>query len=223
MCWTCNGYYGSSLNDPLCSLCHSFLIPMDVSLPMFYFRIDINDTDDSGNDEPPSLPPASAEPFHLEPVHNQHRNQYDDYQSIPNNVAIEYFKQIREASEDRMEMIARDQESIELATLLQVLAHPAEIRNPIISDVEIGALPVEVLLHIFSFLDDITLWVVSEVSVYWRKIVEQRSPESIWRIGVQKRWPLFNSNVEVGNWFRVSVLCLFFVFIHLERKVLLVR
>lgn len=171
---------------------------MNVSLPQQQ-RMEYDDGDDSGNDEPP-LP---TQQFHLEPALNQHQNQYDDYQSIPNNVAIEYYKQLRDLSVEQRRN--RETENNVLAALIQILSHPAEVQNPVISDVEIGALPVEVLIHIFSFLDDISLWVVSEVSKQWCEIVEKNSQESVWRIGLEKRWPMFKSKVEVKSWFKVSV------------------
>lgn len=167
--------------------------------------MEYDDGEDSGNDEPP-LPSE----LHLEPALNQHKNHYHDYQSIPRNVAIEYYKQLRDLTAEQRRN--REGENTELAALIQILSHPAEVRNPIISDVEIGALPVEVLIHIFSYLDDISLWVVSEVSKQWKEIVEINSPETLWRRGLKERWPLFVSKVEVRNWFKVSWFFLHFFF-----------
>lgn len=169
---------------------------MNVSLPQQQL-MEYDDGDDSGNDEPP-LPTE----LHLEPALNQHKNHYDDYQSIPRSVAIEYYKQLRDLTAEQRR--SREKENTELAALIQILSHPAEVQNPIISDVEIGALPVEVLIHIFSYLDDISLWVVSEVSKQWREIVEINSPDTLWKRGLRQRWPLFVNKVEVRNWFKVS-------------------
>lgn len=168
---------------------------MNVSFPQQQ-RMDYDDGDDSGNDEPPlhSDQPAAAN------LNQQHNNQY---QSVPRSVAIEFYKQLREMSNDQRAR-NREPENTELATLIDILAHPAEVRNPTISDVEIGALPVEVLIHIFSYLDDISLWVVSEVSKQWREIVEINSPETMWKRSLRERWPLFMNKVEVHSWFKVS-------------------
>lgn len=170
---------------------------MNVSLPQQQ-RMEYDDGEDSGNDEPP-LPTD----LHLEPALNQHKNHYHDYQSIPRSVAVEYYKQLRELSNEQRRN--REGENTELATLIQILSHPAEVRNPTISDVEIGALPVEVLIHIFSYLDDISLWVVSEVSKQWKEIVEINAPETMWKRCLRQRWPLFVNKVEVKNWFKVRV------------------
>lgn len=179
---------------------------MNISLPQQQ-RMEYDDGEDSGNDEPPT-------DHDLEPALDQHKNHYHDYQSIPRSVAIEYYKQLREMTNEQRRN--REAENTELATLIQILSHPAEVRNPNISDVEIGALPVEVLIHIFSYLDDISLWVVSEVSKQWKEIVEINSPEPMWKRSLRERWPLFVNKVEVKSWFKVSFLFVSFYFIDRE-------
>ncbi|CAB3257075.1 unnamed protein product [Arctia plantaginis] len=55
-CYICNGYYGPSFGEPVCSTCHAFLFPDFPSyLPTSYFCSEKTDDGDSGNDEPSDL------------------------------------------------------------------------------------------------------------------------------------------------------------------------
>lgn len=70
----------------------------------------------------------------------------------------------------------------------------------------IDQLPVEVLLVIFSYLDDISLCHVGEVCKQWRKIVDNFTPQSMWQKYTKMRWPLYHQVTRVTNWFQVSHL-----------------
>lgn len=74
-------------------------------------------------------------------------------------------------------------------------------RNGEIAD--IFALPVEVLLTIFSYLDDLSLCNVGEVCKRWRKILEKYTPQTMWEKYTKQRWPLFQPVLGVSNWFNV--------------------
>lgn len=76
-------------------------------------------------------------------------------------------------------------------------------RNGEIAD--IFALPVEVLLSIFSYLDDLSLCNVGEVCKRWRKILEMYTPQTMWEKYTKQRWPLFQPVLGISNWFNVSV------------------
>lgn len=73
----------------------------------------------------------------------------------------------------------------------------------------IAALPVEVLLVIFSYLDDISLCNSAEVCKQWRSIVEAHIPQSLWERYTKARWPLYHQITRATNWFKVSFNALF--------------
>lgn len=75
-------------------------------------------------------------------------------------------------------------------------------------DADMCALPVEVLLSIFSFLDDLSLCSVGEVCKRWRKILEVYTPQTMWEKYTKERWPLFQPVFGVSNWFNVSYMSL---------------
>lgn len=70
----------------------------------------------------------------------------------------------------------------------------------------ISELPVEVLLIIFSYLDDISLCNSSEVCKQWKNIVETHTPQSLWERYTKTRWPLYHQITKANNWFKVKPL-----------------
>ena len=70
----------------------------------------------------------------------------------------------------------------------------------------ICSLPVEVLLIIFSYLDDLSLNNVGLVCKQWRKILELHTPQEMWQKYTKERWPLYRQIIPVPNWFNVSQL-----------------
>lgn len=73
----------------------------------------------------------------------------------------------------------------------------------------IGALPVEVLLVIFSYLDDISLCHVGEVCKHWKTILEIHTPQQLWQRYTRTRWPLYHQITHTNNWFKVIFLVSF--------------
>lgn len=67
----------------------------------------------------------------------------------------------------------------------------------------IAALPVEVLLVIFSYLDDISLCHVGEVCKQWKNILEVHTPQSLWQRYTKTRWPLYTQITQTTNWLKV--------------------
>lgn len=74
----------------------------------------------------------------------------------------------------------------------------------------IGALPVEVLLVIFSYLDDISLCHVGEVCKQWKNILEVHTPQSLWQRYTKTRWPLYSQITHTTNWLKVPILDLLY-------------
>jgi ubiquitin-protein ligase len=81
---------------------------------------------------------------------------------------------------------------------LELLSQPQNEPND--SQQKICALPVEVLLSIFAYLDDLSLCNVSEVCKQWRKILEEYTPQRMWKKYTKERWPLFQQIASVSNW-----------------------
>lgn len=82
-----------------------------------------------------------------------------------------------------------------------------DVNNDVVAAVSkpgtISALPVEVLLVIFSYLDDISLCGVGEVCKQWKKILEIHTPQSLWQRATRTRWPLYHQITNTTNWFKV--------------------
>lgn len=70
------------------------------------------------------------------------------------------------------------------------------------SDTHISVLPVEMLLKIFSNLNDITLFDVSQVSEQWKQILDTQ--QEMWKKYTLKRWPLLQRKTETTNWLKVA-------------------
>ena len=56
---------------------------------------------------------------------------------------------------------------------------------------------VSVLLMIFSFLDDISLCMVGQVSQWWQELAGERDE---WKKHVLTRWPLFRPDSLIESW-----------------------
>lgn len=88
----------------------------------------------------------------------------------------------------------------DIAEFVDLLTRPRpEERNAIVKDEIVEILPVEILLKIFSYLDDISLWVASEVCKKWKSIVRD-IPQAYWKLRIKERFPLFQQLTVVSNW-----------------------
>lgn len=65
------------------------------------------------------------------------------------------------------------------------------------------SLPVEIMVIIFSYLDDMSLWKASAVCKQWHDIIAQNTSQQMWRKYFKQRWPLFQSLVEVKDWLKL--------------------
>nr|XP_017094967.2 uncharacterized protein LOC108124001 [Drosophila bipectinata] len=63
--------------------------------------------------------------------------------------------------------------------------------------------PVEVMLKIFAYLDDMSLWMASEVCKQWHDIVAKSTAQSMWKTYIKQRWPLFESLANNPDWYRL--------------------
>ena len=84
------------------------------------------------------------------------------------------------------------------ATEMATGSVPAPLRpNNILS------LPVEIMVIIFSYLDDMSMWKSSEVCKQWHNIIAQNTSQQMWRKYFKERWPLFQSLVDVQDWMKL--------------------
>ena len=60
-----------------------------------------------------------------------------------------------------------------------------------------------VLLHIFSHLDDLSLWSASNVCKRWRQLIAESISNEKWNQLTFRRWPLFRPNYTVVEWAEV--------------------
>lgn len=89
----------------------------------------------------------------------------------------------------------------DVADFVDLLSRPRpEQDQAVVKDEIVEKLPVEILLKIFSYLDDLSLWTVSEVCRKWRKILARNTPQSFWKRKISERFPLFQQLSFVSNW-----------------------
>lgn len=67
----------------------------------------------------------------------------------------------------------------------------------------IECLPPEMLLTIFSYLDDMSLWSAANVCQEWKLLIATHVTEDSWKEYTKKRWPLFKPLFTVDNWFEM--------------------
>lgn len=64
-------------------------------------------------------------------------------------------------------------------------------------------LPPEVLLAVFSHLDDVSLWSAANVCRRWYNLVNNHTTPELWQAHCKLRWPLFKAaNGTVRDWYR---------------------
>ncbi|KAH8392343.1 hypothetical protein KR215_006383 [Drosophila sulfurigaster] len=64
-------------------------------------------------------------------------------------------------------------------------------------------IPVEVMLKIFAYLDDMSLWMASEVCKQWHEIIAKNTAQSMWKTYIKQRWPLFESLAEQPDCYKL--------------------
>lgn len=135
----------------------------------------VSDDEDSGNDEPPEN-------------QNCNKDRQDDFEDLEESDKIDL---------DR----PRPVQPRNLNQYLDLLSQP---RDSDMSQEKIYSLPVEVLLAIFSYLDDLSLWNVSEVCKHWKNILEVYTSQKLWEKYTKERFPLFQQISNIPNWLHVS-------------------
>ncbi|XP_036329618.1 uncharacterized protein LOC118741751 [Rhagoletis pomonella] len=90
-----------------------------------------------------------------------------------------------------------------LELLCEGRANAREAIAPVAPPNNILMLPVEIMVIIFSHLDDMSMWKASEVCKQWRSILEQNTSQLMWMRYLKERWPLFQCIVDVPNWLKL--------------------
>lgn len=88
----------------------------------------------------------------------------------------------------------------DVAEFVDLLSRPRAEERAVIKNEIVENLPVEILLKIFSYLDDISLYVSSEVCKKWKKILCRNIPQAFWKRVTKERFPLFQQISNVSNW-----------------------
>ena len=93
-----------------------------------------------------------------------------------------------------------------LSERLALLSMPRKHETTLDSNIPnemVQALPNEVLMLIFSFLDDISLYAVGNVCRRWHQLLVSQTTSDQWQIYTRKRWPLFRPFYRVPDWFTI--------------------
>ncbi|XP_011869024.1 PREDICTED: uncharacterized protein LOC105562635 [Vollenhovia emeryi] len=91
-----------------------------------------------------------------------------------------------------------------LSERLEILSNHKHIEHePINEPGLVERLPPEVLLAIFSHLDDISLWSAANVCRRWCGLLSTHVTQSQWEQHVKLRWPLYKPIGCVRNWYKV--------------------
>ncbi|KAI0220458.1 hypothetical protein LSAT2_028031 [Lamellibrachia satsuma] len=156
-CYLCNGFYGPSFGQPVCSTCHMFLFPQDINIPDDGNYNQKTDSGDSGNEEP------DAE---------------DDF----------YVKQDATSAVVMPTLVTKPDR---LADRITNLSHPRDYQLEKVPADLFDNLPTEVLVDVFKYLDDISLWMAGSVCRRWRQILFAETSQDQWHRFIGQRWPLF--------------------------------
>ncbi|XP_043278641.1 uncharacterized protein morgue [Venturia canescens] len=91
-----------------------------------------------------------------------------------------------------------------LAERVEMLTnHKHNEHEPINEPGLVERLPPEVLLAVFSYLDDVSLWSAANVCRRWYGLLLTHVPSQQWQQHVKIHWPLYRPIGNVDNWFKV--------------------
>ncbi|XP_046637772.1 uncharacterized protein LOC124316077 [Daphnia pulicaria] len=184
VCSHCDGYYGPCFGQHTCTTCHLFLFPDNINQPPeANFSEHKTDDDDSGNDEPSDLP-TDFKDIGFCGFHGQNSSHPALSPAAPRR-AEPFRWPVAPLKIDR------------LAEQLSLLSTPRLTDSTLTA---VQALPPELLIQVFSHLDDISLWSASKVCKRWQQLVEECVTNDQWNQFTFRRWPLFRPNYTVAEW-----------------------
>lgn len=171
-CSMCKGYYGHNFGQPVCSTCHIFLFSNDVNQSdEVASRPEKADSGDSGNEEPVG--------------------EGDFYMRIEESYQQGRF---------RPDMLAERGNVDKLTERVALLSGPRDYSMDNIPSGLFDTLPPEVMVAVFRYLDDISLFNAGQVCTRWHHILNAESSQEEWETYVYQRWPLYRPQFKVQNW-----------------------
>ncbi|XP_071438772.1 uncharacterized protein morgue isoform X2 [Hetaerina americana] len=185
-CYMCNGYYGPCFDEPVCATCHAFIFPSDFFHPeVLAFFSEKTDDEDSGNDEP-------SDPTYYGSERRQSSAARGSSPAMPSLGPPPYAAVPPNNNNNVNPAPVVDR----LVERLQMLSVPRQMPDDL-SPGLVECLPPEVLLAVFSYLDDLSLWSVAHVCRRWRRLVLRHVSGEQWKRHTTTRWPLFSPLVHV--------------------------
>lgn len=180
-CYLCNGYYGSSYGEHLCTTCHLFLYPLFETPDSPTFIPEENSDSDSGNDEPVDASfrlngnDNSEESFQR----NQAATTSDvDLMPVRRRIVIRpCICLVVERSNPHSHRRSRGQ-MIDFSLL------------PDFKSFNFQGLSPEIFMYTLQYLDTISLWSVGQVCHRWRSILDLYIKVSEWKNLLHDVWPL---------------------------------
>lgn len=184
VCTMCEGYYGPCFGQHVCTTCHVFLFPDDINLPLTAnnFSEQKTDDDDSGNDEPSDLGLTDFKDY--------------PYMNSPEAAAAVVPRRM----DPIRQPVPQPSKIDRLAEQLSLLSIPRPSDS---GNSAVQALPPELLMEVFSRLDDIALWAASRVCKRWCQLIGESVSNKQWNVFAFRRWPLFRPNFAVAEWSQV--------------------
>ena len=223
-CFQCNGFYATNFGQPVCLVCHAFLFPFDIShdLPSGQFPEKVDDGD-SGNEEPKD---------HSDYLQQRQQNNRSSFNQalpsfpqfdVPSTSSTGSGANIgstngacgetlggtgKEGDVDDSTWCSNGIQHRNPCSLLQrnlnliTVPRPPDDLNTLDPTV-IDNIPSEVWFYVFSFLDDVTLWLASRVCKRWETLVKSYAPENKWKDFIYQRWPLYKPLCATNSWTNV--------------------
>ncbi len=188
VCSACNGYYGQAHGQCVCQTCHAFLyandldLEVNVQLASVERNSDSDSDHDSGNDEPQDflIRGAMAAIPDYEPGNsgsgNSHRENaespiYKAFMGLESRIKQQRPPPVAASAFHHLQPIRVENLSEKLARL----SLPRTEENNSVEENIVDELPPEVLMVIFSFLDDISLYAVGNVCRRWYQLLGKNS------------------------------------------------
>ncbi|XP_077982462.1 uncharacterized protein LOC144437407 [Glandiceps talaboti] len=109
-----------------------------------------------------------------------------------------------EPTEERNSKVLVSPTSESLSCKLTALSVHKKEERPLEEGV-VDLLPTEVLLKIFSYLDDVSWSTIDQVCMRWKMLSDSVQDQWPWQDFVRLRWPLFNPQYKVKCWKTIFV------------------
>ena len=91
-----------------------------------------------------------------------------------------------------------------LSERLEILTNHKHVEHePINEPGLVERLPPEVLLTVFSYLDDLSLWSAVNVCRRWFGLLSTHVTSQQWQQHVKLRWPLYRPVSHVSDWYKI--------------------